>query len=117
LGWPGGGFGGALRDRELRVCWVRMEGGHRCSGKVGRSSKEIGVSPVGQGRRTGEGKDHPGGCRVHPKAVDWECQRPQAQMLLRGAPLTVRAAAPMRRRLCHVKELQVELAKRQWKEC
>ena len=54
---------------------------------------------------------------MYPRAVDWECQRPQAQMLLRGAPLRRRAAAPMRRRLCQVKELHGEFARRLWKEC
>lgn len=31
--------------------------------------------------------------------------------------MTRRAAAPMRRRLCQVKEHQMEFDKRQWKEC
>jgi hypothetical protein len=43
---------------------------------------------------------------VYVQATFWECQRPQAQMLLSGTELWARAAAPIRRRLCHVKASQ-----------
>ena len=50
-------------------------------------------------------------------ATDWECHLPQEQMLANGIPEEARAAAPMRRRLCHVKADQGEFVSREWNAC
>ena len=49
------------------------------------------------------------------QATDWECQRPQAQMVGKGVPMVARAAAPIRRKLCQVNAAQGESARREWR--
>ena len=91
--------------------------GQMDSGDVGRTTKEGAEGPSGQGSRAGVAKDQPGGWRTYVRATEGECHRPQEQMLLSGAPQTARAAAPMRRRLCHVKGDQGVPASKDWKAC
>ena len=116
----GAGFGGGP---ECLVAALGVRGtirceGQTCSGRVGRISKECTVGPgTGQGSRAGMGKDHEGGCRVYWQATAWECHRPQAQIVGKGVPHAASAAAPMRRKLCHVKALQGELERRRARDC
>ena len=87
-----------------------------CSGEVGLMEKAgEGWSELGQGSRAGTGKVQPGGCRVYEHAVDWECQRPQAQTVGSGVPVEASAAAPIRRKLCQVKGAQGDPARSEWR--